>query len=54
MEEKKREREEREQQHEIRRDCWCGPDLICEDCLALGPCIHGVDRAVIVVHRRGA
>ena len=34
--------------------CWCKPECRCLDCYLLEPCAHGVDRDMLVVHRRAS
>jgi hypothetical protein len=32
--------------------CWCGPTETCAECGCLGPCVHGTERGVILIHRQ--
>lgn len=34
--------------------CWCGPAYVCATCSTPAPCLHGVHRAEIVVHKEAS
>ena len=30
--------------------CWCHPMSVCGECGAVGPCVHGGSRKLVVIH----